>query len=119
MTTNGRLRQEGSSVRSAIKCAFASTAAKRRAENDRLLPHLRCENRLGLLEEDFECEPRQISANDSELLMPIFASLVAGEKCEGYASIKMRGLRLHLVALPQRLSWRTMAVPSMAGARRK
>src|SRR5580700_12248775 len=34
----GRFRQEGSSVRSAIKCAFASTAAKRRAANDRLLP---------------------------------------------------------------------------------
>src|SRR5580700_11348123 len=33
-----RFRQEGSSVRSAIKCAFASTAAKRRAANDRLLP---------------------------------------------------------------------------------
>ena len=39
-------------------------------------------NRSGLLEENFEWDPRQLSANDSELLMPIFASPVAGERCE-------------------------------------
>jgi hypothetical protein len=61
-------------------------------------------NRIGVLEENFECEPRQISANDSVLLMPIFASLVAGERCEGYVSIWS--------PCPQRLSWRTMAAPS-------
>src|SRR5579864_3771352 len=33
-------------------------------------------NRIGVLEENFECEPRQLSANDSELLMPSSASLV-------------------------------------------
>jgi hypothetical protein len=47
-------------------------------------------NRIGVLEENFECEPLQISANDSVLLMPIFASLVAGERCEGYVSIWSR-----------------------------
>ena len=61
-------------------------------------------NRSGLLEENFEWDPRQLSANDSELLMPIFASPVAGERCEGYVSIWS--------PCPQRLSWRTMAAPS-------
>ena len=52
-------------------------------------------NRIGVLEENFECEPRQLSANDSELLMPSSASLV---------TLKAAGLRLHLVAPRQRLS---------------
>jgi hypothetical protein len=47
-------------------------------------------NRSGLLEENFECEARQLSANDSELLMPSFASLVTAESCGGYASIWSR-----------------------------
>jgi hypothetical protein len=37
----GRFPQGGSSVRGGIKCTFALTAAKRRADSDRLLPHLR------------------------------------------------------------------------------
>src|ERR1700676_469343 len=47
-------------------------------------------NRIGLLAENVECKPPRISANDSELLMPIFASPVAGERCEGYVSIWSR-----------------------------
>jgi hypothetical protein len=47
-------------------------------------------NRSGLLEENLQCEPRRLSANHSELPMPIFASLVAGERCEGYVSIWSR-----------------------------
>jgi hypothetical protein len=42
------------------------------------------------VEDNFECEPRQLSANDSELLMPSFASLVTAESCGGYASIWSR-----------------------------
>ena len=47
-------------------------------------------NRIGLLEENFEYEPPQLSANDSELPMPSFASLVTAESRGGYASIWSR-----------------------------
>ena len=36
---------------------------------------------------NFGCEPRRLSANDSEFLMPGFASRVTVESCVGYASI--------------------------------
>ena len=85
-----RFRQEGSSVRSAIKCAFASTATKRRAEDDRLLPHLRCETEAASWKKTSNASRGKMSANDSELLLPIFASLVAGDRCEGYVSIWSR-----------------------------
>jgi hypothetical protein len=42
------------------------------------------------VEDNFEREPRQLSANDSELLMPSFASLVTAESCGAYASIWSR-----------------------------
>ena len=42
----GTLRQEGEATRRGIKCAFASTAAKRRATNERLLPHLRWRDQI-------------------------------------------------------------------------
>jgi hypothetical protein len=63
------------------------SGGKTAGRDDRLLPHLRGETESALLEENFECEPRQLSANDSELLMSSFASLVTAESCGGYASI--------------------------------
>jgi hypothetical protein len=90
LTTNGRLRQEGNSVRSAIKCAFASTAAKRRAENDRLLPHLRSETESASWKKTSNASRDMLSANDSELL--IAEVRVAGQvqTFGGHASIWSR-----------------------------
>jgi hypothetical protein len=89
LTTNGRLRQEGNSVRSAIKYAFASAAAKRRAENDRFLSHLRGETESASWKKTSNASRRSFGqrfrAPDAELRVAGH-----GTKLRGYASIWSR-----------------------------
>jgi hypothetical protein len=92
---HGRLRQEGNSVRSAIKCAFASTAAKRRAENDRLLPHLRSETE--------SASRKKFRVRAAAAFGQRFRAPEAELRVAGHGS-KPRGPRLHLVAPQQRPS---------------
>jgi len=47
-------------------------------------------NRIGVLEENFECEPRQLSANDSELPGAEFRVAGHGSKPRGHESIWSR-----------------------------
>jgi hypothetical protein len=80
----------GSDKRAAAFAAQSSVPSHQRRQNggQRTTGFFRIfvANRIGVLEENFECEPRQLSANDSELLMPSSASLVTAQSW-GYASI--------------------------------